>query len=508
MTQILFLVFFLFPSLLPAAECPLADASTAHEIPIVSQPSYLKSIPLPVLGCEIQRIAGDPAAKLPDGQDWGAYARHQYSKNQPWNADGSLLILRAGSPNRSFYLLDGNDYMVKAKACGHAQQSVWHPILPSVRVSANGKLLKWVDIIKCKTIKQWALPFEVDAIGSYEGNPSADGKLVALGDTIGKDSAGRTFSRNIVIVDMETGKIGPIADIHQQCLDSGATACYVGWASVSPSGRYLAAHLYHRDADGKLNSMRGKRVYDIDSKTLAFTPRKLGRPLPEACNPGAKPEAGYILPASHSDMGFDALGREVVVGVTSCGLAGKSFDGKLLGGVTSARLSDGEVLALTDPANEAPASHVSLRNTRRPGWAYVTYHPASSARRFSGEIVAVALDGSKRVERIAHHHSVREDVYYAEPHAVPSQDGSRVLFASDWADRCSPPCGQVKVNFQSYVVRSFVIPDPADEIKQLREQIAQLEASLRDLESLLAEREERLKAVEGKLDAIRSIVFP
>jgi hypothetical protein len=32
-------------------------------------------------------------------------------------------------------------------------------------------------------------------------------------------------------------------------------------------------------------------------------------------------------------------------------------------------------------------------------------------------------------------------MYRAEAHGVPSPDGRRVLFASDWAEDCGPDCG-------------------------------------------------------------------
>src|SRR5439155_4656141 len=53
-------------------------------------------------------------------------------------------------------------------------------------------------------------------------------------------------------------------------------------------------------------------------------------------------------------------------------------------------------------------------------------------RRFSDEIVAVKLDGSGTVERLAQVHTNLNGIYLAEAHPVPSPDGRRVLFASNW----------------------------------------------------------------------------
>jgi hypothetical protein len=54
--------------------------------------------------------------------------------------------------------------------------------------------------------------------------------------------------------------------------------------------------------------------------------------------------------------------------------------------------------------------------------------------------VAVKLDGSQTVERIAHLHTNRTD-YLTEAHAVPSPDGRRVLWASDWESATGRPIG-------------------------------------------------------------------
>ena len=50
------------------------------------------------------------------------------------------------------------------------------------------------------------------------------------------------------------------------------------------------------------------------------------------------------------------------------------------------------------------------------------------------------LDGSGQVERFGHYHSTAS-IYRSEAHPVPSPDGRRVLFASDWAEDCGAGCG-------------------------------------------------------------------
>ena len=121
-------------------------------------------------------------------------------------------------------------------------------------------------------------------------------------------------------------------------------------------------------------------------------------------------------------------------------LGGRACPGSTLGHVVKVRLEDGLVTPLTDPTNEAGYSHGSARATDRPGWFYVTYARDTPGKRFNGEIVAVKLDGSGAVQRFGQYHG-RAGSYRAQAHAVPSPDGRRVLFASDWTEGCDSGCG-------------------------------------------------------------------
>jgi len=101
-------------------------------------------------------------------------------------------------------------------------------------------------------------------------------------------------------------------------------------------------------------------------------------------------------------------------------------------------LRDGKITVLTDGGY---ADHTSARNVDRPGWVYVTYqHPGSTWPPYWNEVVAVKLDGSMTVERIAKLHAERTD-YLTEAQAVPSPDGQRVLWAGSWHAELGRPVG-------------------------------------------------------------------
>jgi len=91
-------------------------------------------------------------------------------------------------------------------------------------------------------------------------------------------------------------------------------------------------------------------------------------------------------------------------------------------------------------------SHVSFRNTARPGWVYVSHYNPPSANPGSDQVVAVKTDGSGTVEVFASAHHAATS-YESQPQAVPNRDGTRVLFASEWAGSAGPIYAYVAGNY-------------------------------------------------------------
>ena len=433
---------------LAASSCG-STGTGVYSPPNVSKPDYLIGEIFSPFACSVKRIVNDPSAKLLS-QSWGTYARHQYSRVQPWNSDQSLLLLKAGSPTSRHYLLDGTTYAVRSKQCSNKWyggiQGRWHPAKdhPRERIYVNQDILGWYHVDSCTTTRTWRLPWAPDGIGSSEGNPSNDGRYIMLGDASGKRASnGKIFSKKAFVVDMAsypTLRKGKERNIYQDCLDAGSDDCETDWLSIAATGRYAVVQF-----------SKSARVYNVNSSTLDLTPRPMPTALPSGCNGGTASQ-GYILKTVHPDLGLDLDGNDILVGSTRCKLQGKSFAGKIFSWVTMVRLKDGLMTPLTDPSNEAQSWHISLRNHDRPGWAYVSYYHQGGLR-FNGEVIAVKLDGSKKVERFAHHRSHVDDEYSAEPHAVPSRDGFRILFTSNWSDYCVSGCGSFGT-FQDFVVGS------------------------------------------------------
>ena len=226
-------------------------------------------------------------------------------------------------------------------------------------------------------------------IGPWEGNLSLDGRMLVVDGQKGKD-------RVAFVYELENKR--KHADLVLNDVD-------VDWVSISASGKYM---VLNGKIDGELDRTQ---VYDLQGNRVGKLWAEYGRP-------------------SHYDLTVDESGEDVAVGVPKS----KPDSGRVI----KRRLRDGKVTVLTPGGY---ASHTSTRNVRRPGWAYVTYqHRGPTWPPYWHEVVAVKLDGSMTVERLAHVHAARTD-YLTEAHAVPSPDGRRVVFASTWDSPTGRPIG-------------------------------------------------------------------
>jgi hypothetical protein len=424
----------------------LTNASAVYSVPATTEPAYLKGFNDPTFGTRLMRIAPDPGTSTsPVSGTWGTDTRHHYSKDEPWSADGQFYILenRGGSPSE--LVLDGHTFapLFSVPSSAGLYDYRWHPAKAHaheiINVSSSGTELSWVNAQTGLKTRTWTLPFAVSGYGSGEGNASDDGRFIALAS-----------SSQMLVVDMDPQppfapwpavRIGPVFSFPPCSLSvSNPTNCAIGSLSISPSARYIdLKYSGSTDTTADLH-----RIFDVDSTTLAISPRRMDTAALR-CGPFAQRPNGWVFPLKHADLAADPFdsNEDVLVG-------GRACPGSNLGRVVKVRLRDGLVTALTDPANEAAFSHVSARNTDRPGWVYVSYFQAPG-KRYSGEIVAVKLDGSGEVEPWVHYHGLTPGCYRCEAHPVPSRDGKRVLFASNWALDCGDSCGAAS-EVKDYVV--------------------------------------------------------
>ena len=112
-------------------------------------------------------------------------------------------------------------------------------------------------------------------------------------------------------------------------------------------------------------------------------------------------------------------------------------------GLVAWRLSDGANLGTQfNNSNNYTRVHISCRNQKRPGWAYVSMYndtcdSIAKAQTSYQRIFAVKLDGSRTVQNFAWDHQPCPSAYTENPNAVPSPTGDRVWFKANWDDRSS-----------------------------------------------------------------------
>ncbi len=458
-----------FASGLYAAEMPLpldpnytipgvvTDGNTVFTVPSVAKPAYGVPFVDSRFGTRVIRIVGNENQALtydgpPSGSGtWSEDARQHYQKDQPWNADGTLISLEnKGAHLPSMIYLDGDTYKPRYKGITGQQDDRWHPKLANIRINGHGTLLEWVEATTNTRVRTWTLPFSAEYMGSGEGNPSFDGRFVVMA------SSGGT---SMCVVDMDpqppfdpypNKRIGPTYT------GAPVSGYRYDWASVSPSGKYVVVAYDEPNTDHL-------RLFDVNQDTLAISirptpPGSLRCTNASPCS-GEAAADGWIYHLGHADMTlnpFDA-NEDVIVGQIRNGkyCPQTNNEGVALGSVVMVRLKDNKVIRATIPGNEADAQHISTRSYNRPGWAYVSYKRNEGGYRFRDEIIAVKLDGSGTVERYAHTHSNPNSpyCYRCEVHGVPSPDGRRVIFASDWTINCGSNCGS-QLNPQAYVMET------------------------------------------------------
>jgi hypothetical protein len=429
-----------------AAGSLITNGATVYTIPAVTKPAYLVGTIDPTFNTTITRIAHDTGESTsPVTGTWGADTRHVYSKQEPWNADQSLISIEnrvGGSP--SPLILDGTTYQPILGTCGNYDQYDyrWHPVIDhkneQINVTSAGTELMWFNVVTCTKTRSWTLPITANyGIGSGEGNVSHDGRFVVIGN-----------DTQLVVVDMDpqapysaypAQRIGPVYTI-PPCNFANGASCTIGNVSISPNGDFIDLKYSGPDFDNQ----DAHRIFSVDPDTLAITPQTMALGALR-CGSFANRNDGWIFPLKHADMALDPADNndEIIIG-------GRACSGSTIGRIVKVRLRDGLVTALSDPANEASMMHVSARNLNRPGWAYITYDQVPGTR-FTDEILAIKTDGSQAVERLSFTRTNKTNCYRCQSHAVPSPDGLRVLFASNWANSCGAGCGVVS-DIKDYVI--------------------------------------------------------
>jgi hypothetical protein len=382
------------------------DTALIPETPL-SLPGYLESYVDPDFNTKITRISktltSDPLVS------WGDIVRHHYSKDQAWSAKMTHMLIQnraigsSISASPSYLLLNGQNYTFDQVLSISPDEIRWHPTDDNVMIYTKRNSLyryrvaeKSSELIHTFT----EYPNNRFAIAMlWEGNLSFNGRMISF---LSRMSNG---TYDIYSYDMETGSKGIVKNFSSK----------PDWISSSPSGKYVVMQWVDP-------SRENTDVYD---KNMNFIRR-------------------FPVDISHYDMTFDDDGvTEIAVGT-----AKPSGGGKLI----KVPLISGGSIVLTD---RGWVDHTSTRNIASGKWAIGTFmeqkSSASSDRKLLGEIVAVKLDGSGEVRRLAHTRGKigpGRSAYPSETQASVSPDGTKIVFASNWRESNGLPINSFVIDLR------------------------------------------------------------
>jgi len=378
------------------------------------RPAYLDTIIDPVYGSAITCISDETVFGPTNGGAtdwWSPYRRHRWFKMQPWNADGSKILIDLTYPN---YLVDGTNYsFIKRFDPVYPQrhpptEAVWSNVNPDIMYGISGNsLIKYKVSSGTRTTMHTFSDYSAISIGLYEGNVSNDDKYVALWCPKG----GKYFT---VVYDMQADSVFSIYEMGPQGQQDYYETFGLNWVCISQTGNYVVVQ-WQRSGTGR---DMGVELFDNKMNFI----RQI---------------YGTVKNGFNIDMGLDADGNDVVVyqNLSTCD-------------IMTHRLNDGFVTKVLSGTKISKATTISCRNLKRPGWAYfgdfeagagsvAEYHAAGTSdpsKASYNTVFALKLDGSETVEVFGHmHHSTNEGLY-VQPMPVPSPDGTKVMFASDWEE--------------------------------------------------------------------------
>jgi hypothetical protein len=363
-------------------QCDLVSDHEQRNEPNTPKPGYLEPITDPVFGTTITRITGEPGTPISKlGGVWGQNARHHYSTDAVWNATQSLIFLEDVDGISEHLFLDGETYEPRFTREGVEGEVRWDPKRPGIMnyLTTSCAFGRWHVRSDRQRVRMEVSGYTDCELGPWDGNFSFDANwAVAL--------ATRSTDGEKVVFAVDIANERKYSDI--VLADHGVTD--LDWASISALGNYIVVN-----ADLHDEYLDTTTVFDLNGNTVQQW-TEYGRP-------------------SHYDLSVNVHGDEVAVGVSKS----ESHEGLTI----MRRLADGVITPLTI---SGWSSHHSTRNYDLPDWAFVT-----GGGEASDEVFAVRLDDSLTIARLASTRTSGEP-YPAEAHAVPSPDGTRVMFASDW----------------------------------------------------------------------------
>lgn len=350
-----------------------------HPMTPLAKPWVGEALQDPQFGTTIRRITAVPQI----GPD--PAIRPLYSTVSAWNADESLLLLY--HVGQGYELYDGRDYHFLMELDinpSDIEHVYWHTSDPGVLLYPSERRLirHWVAAGLEETVREFEF-----CVGPISAGP--DPMFMSWdSDAIGLKCDGQVFVYRLSD-DMVTGQAWTSLPAPQ----------------VAPSGT------------------RGVTVGYVVDLSLGLERRlDLGNPF------------------DHASLGRFSSGNDTYNTVAyDPGPAGSD-----VGSLVTFDLTDGSSSVIVGPATGYPyppsGTHVSALAYRAPGWVYLSIVGNPAGQGVLDNEIVLADTNTGGVCRLAHHRSFGRNnthlatPYWAEPHAVASPSGTRVLFASDWGN--------------------------------------------------------------------------
>lgn len=352
-----------------------------------------KSFPDPTFGTEISRIT-DIRRRQPRSRASGI--SNEYSRFDPINADGSLLILRA--TNARWFLYNTSTLKpVRKLSMGGDIEPRWHGTNSNVLYYRTGtRFYKYlINKRKSRLIYDFSkdYPKATRASGIHEGDSSSDSRFWAFAISYYDKSEKKNVYIDWVTFDAEKKKI--IASYREK---TGNSVTPANTISVSPSGKYVVIE------------RRQTSVCRIDWSNCKALPGRHG----------------------HGDLALSYEGKDVFVSQD----INSDF-------ITMIHLDTGMeqgIMRLKFRCELSPYSygiHISGNNIKKPGWVLVSTYSRHSAPCLwhDNSLFMLELKPEGRAWRVAHTNSLmgksKKD-YWAEAFATIDRNGLNVIWASNW----------------------------------------------------------------------------
>jgi hypothetical protein len=384
-----------------AAQLPVYPPDTTLTLvsdPSLPRPGYLSSITDPVFKTNITRVSST--------------TRHQYAKIPVWNSDQTRMILSRDYPAR---LLDGSTFADLGSRM-IVPNGIWSNTRPDYMWGTSlysGDSGHWyfkqyqVSSATTTNLHDFGSTYNHISIGEGEGNADDNDHYIAL---YCQTPSGGIY---VVIYDLYANTVYRTSPNY-----AGHT---INWCGMSHSGNYVAIQ-WQAQGSGSYQGL------DIYTKELTYVGK-----------------ISNLRMTTHGDFAYDQTGQEVYVMSGNCTSDCPSRPCSTQSAYYAVRL-DCSLSYAVIARNDAAISNenvISGRNTQRPGWVYIGIGNGMTEGKInSDEAYGIKLDpsispSSPVVERFAHCHKTYAN-FAAQVDPVPSRDGSKVIFASDWETGTTP----------------------------------------------------------------------